>query len=121
MSKYYTDESKVIWNGNEVEAKDRQKFQMDLPVCKHYIDCFDVQPILSMQSPEELWQTRKTSKFLFYRKGEFNKTGHYMMLISVSGTCRYTGHDSKLFFQNFMLAAIDDKWKIISDSFRFAE
>jgi hypothetical protein len=44
-----------------------------------------------------------------------------MILVSVSGTARYKGHELKLFFHNFTLKAFDSKWKIISDCYRFAE
>lgn len=52
---------------------------------------------------------------------EFNQTGHYMMLVSVSGSVRYKGHGIKLFYENFMLKTFDTKWKIVSDCYRFAE
>lgn len=52
---------------------------------------------------------------------EFNNSGHYMILVSVSGSARYKGHVVKLFFQNFMLKAFESKWKIVSDVYRFAE
>ena len=56
-----------------------------------------------------------------YKKDEFNKSGHYMILITSSGSVKYRGHPLKLFYQNFMLKAYESKWKIISDCYRFAE
>lgn len=56
------------------------------------------------------------------RIDEFNKTGHYMILVSVSGSAQYKGHSGwKLFYESFMLKAFGDKWKIVSDCYRFAE
>ena len=47
LGKYYADDAKVIWNGNEIEIANRQAFQLDLPDSNHAIECFDVHPILS--------------------------------------------------------------------------
>jgi hypothetical protein len=44
-----------------------------------------------------------------------------MILINVSGSCKYQTYETKLYYQTFILAVIDSKWKIISDSYRFAE
>jgi hypothetical protein len=44
-----------------------------------------------------------------------------MILISVSGSVKYKGHEVKLFYENFMLKAFESKWKIVSDCYRFAE
>ena len=99
LSKYYSDDTKIVWNGNEIDPANRQKFQLELPDTTHIIECYDVHPIFN----------------------EFNNSGHYMILVSVSGSARYKGHVVKLFFQNFMLKAFESKWKIVSDVYRFAE
>jgi hypothetical protein len=48
LGKYYGDDAKIIWNGNEIEIANRQNFQLDLPDSNHVIECFDVHPILSI-------------------------------------------------------------------------
>ncbi|RNA42263.1 NTF2-related export [Brachionus plicatilis] len=99
LGKYYADDAKIIWNGNEIDIQNRQNFQVELADCTHSIECFDVHPIFN----------------------DFNQTGHYMILVSVSGSVKYKGHEPKLFYQNFILKAIETKWKIASDCYRFAE
>lgn len=42
-------------------------------------------------------------------------------LIQVGGTVRYNGKTPRHFQQNFMITAEEDKWKIVSDCFRFQE
>jgi hypothetical protein len=59
--------------------------------------------------------------YMFFSQDEFNNTGHYMILVSVSGSVRYKGQSVKLFYQNFILRAFESKWKIVSDVYRFAE
>lgn len=49
MGKYYADDAKMIWNGNEIEIHNRQSFQNELPDSNHNIDCYDVHPILSIK------------------------------------------------------------------------
>jgi hypothetical protein len=44
-----------------------------------------------------------------------------MILISVSGSVKFKGHQLKLFYENFMLGLFESKWKIVSDCYRFAE
>jgi len=99
LGKYYADDAKITWNGNEIDIKNRQEFQSGLAETIHSIEDFDVHPMLN----------------------EFNKSGHYMILITVSGSVRYRGNGIKLFYQSFMLAAFESKWKIVSDNYRFAE
>lgn len=100
LLKYYDDDCKLVWGGNEIEPANRQKFQTELPDTTHNVECFDVQPIFN----------------------EFNKSGHYMILVSVSGSVRCKGHAGwKLFYESFMLKAFDAKWKIVTDCYRFAE
>ena len=47
MTKYYAEDTKIVWNGNEIDAPNRQKFQVELPDSNHVIECFDVHPIFS--------------------------------------------------------------------------
>ncbi len=47
MGKYYSDEAKIVWNGNEIELHNRQAFQTDLPDTNHNVECFDIHPVLS--------------------------------------------------------------------------
>jgi hypothetical protein len=47
LPKYYADEAKIVWNGNEIEVQNRQAFHSDLPDSTHAVECFDVHPIFS--------------------------------------------------------------------------
>ena len=47
LGKYYSDEAKIIWNGNEIEIQNRQAFQSDLPDTNHNVESYDVHPVLS--------------------------------------------------------------------------
>jgi hypothetical protein len=47
LGKYYDDETKLVWCGNEIEPANRQKFQQELPDTTHNIESFDVHPIFS--------------------------------------------------------------------------
>jgi len=47
MNKYYAEDTKIVWNGNEIDSANRQKFQVELPDSNHVIECFDVHPIFS--------------------------------------------------------------------------
>ena len=47
LTKYYDDECKLVWGGNEIEPAKRQTFQTELPDTEHNVECFDVHPIFS--------------------------------------------------------------------------
>ena len=47
MSKYYSDDVKFVWNGNEIEPQNRQAFQLELADSQHNVESYDVHPIFS--------------------------------------------------------------------------
>ncbi len=47
LSRFYDEECKLIWSGNEIEPANRQKFQIELPDTKHNVECYDCHPIFS--------------------------------------------------------------------------
>ncbi|XP_012285182.1 NTF2-related export protein [Orussus abietinus] len=99
ISRLYLDSAILIWNGNGVEGKDQiQKFLMDLPSSTHSIVTLDAQPITGPAVADQL-----------------------TFLVKVSGQAKYKDKPSKPFNQNFLITAVGDKWKIVSDCFRMQE
>ncbi|XP_043286062.1 NTF2-related export protein [Venturia canescens] len=99
MSRLYLDTGILIWNGNGVEGKDNiQKFWIDLPPSEHSILTLDAQPITGPAVADQL-----------------------TFLVKVSGQVKYQEKMSRPFNQNFLITAMADKWKIVSDCFRLQE
>lgn len=96
MSRLYMDAATLIWNGNGVENKENiQKFWTDLPPSEHTIVTLDAQPVTSPGTSTEL-----------------------TFLIKVSGQVKLEEKSSKPFNQTFLITAVGDKWKIVTDCFR---
>lgn len=97
-SKLYLDTGILVWNGNGVTGNDKiQKFLMDLPSSHHVLKTLDAQPI------EESLVSSKLS-----------------YLIQACGEVTYHNDEGrKPFQQTFVIVAVDGKWKIVSDCFRF--
>ncbi|XP_043666278.1 NTF2-related export protein isoform X3 [Vespula pensylvanica] len=99
ISRLYLDTATLIWNGNGVETKDNiQKFWTDLPPSEHSIITLDAQPITGPGI---------TSQLTF--------------LVKVGGQVKFEEKSSKPFNQTFLITAVGDKWKIVSDCFRALE
>ncbi|XP_012261867.1 NTF2-related export protein [Athalia rosae] len=99
ISRLYLDTGILIWNGNGIEGKDNiQKFWIDLPASDHSITTLDAQPITGPVVANQL-----------------------TFLVKVSGQVKYHEKPSKPFNQNFLITAVGDKWKIVSDCFRAQE
>ncbi|XP_015586198.1 NTF2-related export protein [Cephus cinctus] len=99
ISRLYLDSAVLIWNGNGIEGKDHiQKFWIDLPSTNHTITTLDAQPITGPAVADQL-----------------------TFLVKVSGQVKYQEKSSKPFNQNFLITAVGDKWKIVSDCFRAQE
>ncbi|XP_014608528.1 PREDICTED: NTF2-related export protein isoform X1 [Polistes canadensis] len=96
MSRLYMDAATLIWNGNGVENKENiQKFWTDLPPSEHTIVTLDAQPVTNPGTSTEL-----------------------TFLIKVSGQVKLEEKSSKPFNQTFLITAVGDKWKIVTDCFR---
>ncbi|XP_011166085.1 NTF2-related export protein [Solenopsis invicta] len=99
ISRLYMDSATLIWNGNGVTGKDNiQKFWTDLPSSEHSIHTLDAQPIAG---PEVANQ--------------------FTLLVKVGGQVKYNEKAPKSLNQTFLLTAMGDKWKIVSDCFRAQE
>ncbi|KAL2716356.1 NTF2-related export protein isoform X1 [Vespula squamosa] len=99
ISRLYLDTATLIWNGNGVESKDNiQKFWTDLPPSEHSIITLDAQPITGPGITNQL-----------------------TFLVKVGGQVKFEEKISKPFNQTFLITAVGDKWKIVSDCFRALE
>lgn len=97
MDKLYLDTASLTWNGNPVEGKkDITSFlQTKIPKTDHHIQSLDGQPV------------------------EDNAVaGQTTVLVQVAGTVRFGDKGPSPFQQNFMLTAMDHKWKVATDTFR---
>ncbi|XP_011502460.1 PREDICTED: NTF2-related export protein isoform X2 [Ceratosolen solmsi marchali] len=96
MSRLYMDTAILIWNGNGIEGKDQiQNFWTELPSSDHSVITLDAQPI--------------------------TVANQLTFLVKVSGQVKYQDKAPKTFNQNFLITALGDKWKIVSDCFRTQE
>ncbi|XP_024874302.1 NTF2-related export protein-like [Temnothorax curvispinosus] len=99
ISRMYMDSATLIWNGNGVTGKDNiQKFWTDLPSSEHSVHTLDAQPITGPEVANQL-----------------------TFLVKVGGQVKYDDKNSKPFNQTFLITAMGDKWKIVSDCFRAQE
>lgn len=96
-SKLYLDTGLLIWNGNGLYGSDKiQKFMLDLPASVHVLKTLDAQPIA---------QSLVANKLTY--------------MIQACGEVTYNNEEiRKPFHQTFVIAAVDGKWKIVTDCFR---
>lgn len=95
----YMDTSVLVWNGTGTTGKEQiGKFLMDLPVSEHTLWSLDSQRVFAPVSNNKL-----------------------AYLIKVSGNVKFQSRTPKPFSQTFMITNHDDKWKIVTDCFRFQE
>ncbi|KAK8728406.1 hypothetical protein OTU49_009279 [Cherax quadricarinatus] len=96
LSKLYLEDGKLVWNGNAVDGNTNiQKFYEDLPTSIHSITCLDSQPVREEAVGQQSTIQVTTAGFVTLkdRKYPFN--------------------------QSFLITAKGDKWKVVSDVFRF--
>ncbi|KAK0180719.1 hypothetical protein PV327_003075 [Microctonus hyperodae] len=99
ISRLYLDTATLIWNGNDYHGKEQiQKFWVDLPISHHFISTLDAQPVTGAAVADQL-----------------------TFLVKVSGQVKYQDKVTKPFNQTFLIAAMGEKWKIVSDCFRMQE
>lgn len=95
----YTTSSMQIWNGNPNQGEAKiSEFIHNLPSSKHEVLSLDCQPVLDIVTP-----------------------GQTTILVTVEGTVSYGEENPECFTQNFMLTAVENKWKIASDCFRYID
>lgn len=99
-SKLYDEKAQLVWDGNTVSGKDGiVKFHETLPSSFHTVDSIDTQPVAA-----------------------FVTGGQSMIIVTVSGSVRFSKQKLKNFTQVFLLmAAQTGIWKIVSDTYRLRE
>lgn len=140
ISKMYMDSAVLVWNGNGKEGSNAiQEFLVQLPRSTHALYTVDCQPFFGNYSnvlffdlkndcPSfekiliNLIQANWKIILLYYFTGH-SGTDQVTILVTVSGYIRFHTEVKKRrnFNQNFILTALDDKWKIVSDCFRTQE
>ena len=92
----FMDEAKLVWNGNLVEGKQRiVDFYTGLPVSDTSLNSVDAQAVLDLPA----------------------LGGQPTISVICGGRMRY-GPKSKFFTESFTLTALNNTWKIVSDTFR---
>ncbi|GLH07300.1 NTF2-related export protein [Gryllus bimaculatus] len=100
MSRLYLDTATLLWNGNGIAGKEFiQKFFENLPSTDHVVSSIDSQPLTT------------------------GTTCHFPLtiVVSVSGFIAFCQEQPQAFQQQLLITAEGDKWKIVSDCFRFQE
>ncbi|XP_069164002.1 NTF2-related export protein 2 isoform X1 [Procambarus clarkii] len=98
LSKLYLEDGKLVWNGTAVDGNvNIQKFYEDLPTSFHIITCLDSQPVREEAVGEQSTIQVTTSGFVTFKEHKH------------------------LFNQSFLITAKEDKWKVVSDVFRFQQ
>ncbi|KAG0723039.1 NTF2-related export protein [Chionoecetes opilio] len=96
LSKLYLESGRLVWNGNQVTGNAKiQKFYEDLPTSVHTLYCLDAQPV----RVEAVGQQSTI---------QVSTAGQVMLKDR-----RYPFH------QSFLVTVKDDKWKVVTDVFRF--
>ncbi|GFN79375.1 ntf2-related export protein 2, partial [Plakobranchus ocellatus] len=99
ISKLYKDKASAVWNGNAVSGSEAiLKFFDKLPASEHNVEGLDTQPIVT---------------------GSMDSENSNSIMVTVFGKVKFKDADTNAFTQTFVLSAADNKWKIISDTFRF--
>ncbi|XP_076056709.1 NTF2-related export protein 1 isoform X2 [Oratosquilla oratoria] len=93
LKKLFLEDGRLVWNGNSTNgAENIQKFYEELPASEHNISCIDSQPV--------------------------NVAEQSTIMVFVSGFVTFQERKTP-FQQTFLITAQDDKWKVVSDCFRF--
>lgn len=92
----FMDEAKLVWNGHLVEGKQRiVDFYSGLPVSDTVLNSVDAQAVLDLPALQ----------------------GQPTINVICGGRMRF-GTKSKFFTECFTLTALNNTWKIVSDTFR---
>lgn len=99
MGRLYLDNAVFVWNGNGISGQENiQKFFVDLPATEHVISTLDAQPII-----------------------DDAVAGQRTYVVHSAGTIKFPKRSLKRFQQSFVITAQDDKWKIVTDSYRIQD
>jgi NTF2-related export protein 1/2 len=91
------DNGLFVYNGNGFNGTSAiTKFISEMPSTKHELSTIDAQPILDQAAGKTI-------------------------LIQTSGTVKIGGQKSRAFQQTFTLTAINETWKIVTDTFRLQD
>jgi len=102
IGRLYQEEAEVVWNGNPYKGREKiVEFFNSLPSSQHTIVGMDTQPIIAVT----------------------NHTGTSTIIITFCGNARYKNQkEDKCFSQTVLLASQEDnKWKLVSDNYRFLD
>ncbi|XP_059169142.1 NTF2-related export protein 2-like [Physella acuta] len=96
----YQDKANLVWNGHAVTGADEiMKFFDTLPSSEFHIEGMDTQAIL----PDVV------------------ADGSNSIIVNFFGKVKFKGSEAKAFFHTFILSAHENKWKIVTENFRFLE
>ncbi|XP_071550336.1 NTF2-related export protein 2 isoform X2 [Panulirus ornatus] len=96
LAKLYLEDGKLVWNGNAVDGNSNiQKFYEDLPPSLHNITCLDSQPIREEAVGQQSTIQVTTAGFVTFKDRKHP------------------------FHQSFLITVKENKWKVVSDVFRF--
>lgn len=99
LTKLYLDTGEATWNGNNLKGKEAiLKFFEELPTTEHKVESLDCHPLSAEISG-----------------------GQFTIIVKTYGTVKYPNSSLKSFHQVFILTSENNKWKIISDTFRFQD
>ncbi|XP_070503837.1 NTF2-related export protein [Chironomus tepperi] len=96
IQKLYMDNGLLVYNGNGFQGESIGNFLKSLPDTSHQMTTLDAQPILDSSAGKSY-------------------------LIQVSGTVKISNQKSRAFQQSFLITAQDNKWKIVTDTFRLQD
>ncbi|ESN93340.1 hypothetical protein HELRODRAFT_88960 [Helobdella robusta] len=97
VSKLYSVDAKLIWEGNAVVGLDSiAKFHENLPTSLHVVETIDAQPISG-----------------------FATNGQDTFVVVTAGTVKFHDNKPRSFYQTFTVTSLNSKdWKVKSDCFR---
>ncbi|BFZ14891.1 hypothetical protein BsWGS_17930 [Bradybaena similaris] len=101
ISKIYQDKANLVWNGHILSGSEAIfKFFDGLPQSEHVVEGMDTQAIAA---------------------GAVNDEVSNSIVVTFLGKVKFKGSEFKIFTQTFILCSHENKWKIVSDKFRFME
>jgi len=96
---FYLENAQLVWNGNPVSNRENiLKFLTDLPSSVIEVASLDAQPV------DESVTEKKTT-----------------MLVTIQGKVKFQGRPFTGFHQTFIMTENEQKWKIVSDIFRYQD
>ncbi|XP_005112004.1 NTF2-related export protein 2 [Aplysia californica] len=101
IGKVYQDTAQMVWNGNAHTGNaEIVKFFNTLPASEHTVEGMDTQPVIA---------------------GVVGTDNNSSIVITFYGKVKFKDTVAKTFNQTIMLSVQDNKWKVVSDNYRFIE